>query len=122
MAHLQEWERSYVLTKALRLVHATLAITKCQAAARAKTPEEAKQKRVEVAPICLKGRVQRDEALPEVEVREVEQGAGQTSGGEGEGEDEGAPSEEDKLRAVVGYVISGLDGALWVELMQWMGR
>ena len=110
MAHLQEWERSYVLTKALRLVHATLAITKCQAAARAKTPEEAKLKRVEAAPLCLKGRDERDEALPEVDVRKVEQGEGQASGGKGEDEGESYERESyerEKLCAVAGFVVEG---------------
>ena len=119
MSPLQEWERSYVLTKALRLVHATLAITKCQAAARAKTPEEAKQKRVEAAALFLKGRVERDEALPEVEVREVEQGKGQTSGGEGE--DEGASYEQEKLCAVAKFVVEGLSVEVLREFLEWMG-
>ena len=59
-------------------------ITECPAATRAQTPEEAKQQRVEASPAYLRGRVERDEELPEVEVR---------------GEEEG--SEEEQLRAGV---------------------
>ena len=73
------------------------AITKCPAATRAKTPEEAKRKRVEAAPACLKGRVEEDEVLPVVEVRR---------GGQGE-----------ELQAVVAHVVWELKSELVVELM-----
>ena len=45
------------------------AIRLCPAAAEAGTPEEAKLRRIEAAPVYLRGRVEGDEALPGVEVR-----------------------------------------------------
>ena len=50
------------------MVDRALTVTKCPSATQAETPEEADLKRVEAAPLCLKGRVERDEALPEVEM------------------------------------------------------
>ena len=65
----QEWERAYLLAKARGMVDGARVINKCPAATQAETPEEAKRKRVEAAPLFLKGRVELDEALPEVDVR-----------------------------------------------------
>ena len=67
----QDWERAYLLAKAQGMVDGARLIKKCPAATQAKTPEDAKRKRVEAAPLYLKGRVERDETLPEVEVGEA---------------------------------------------------
>ena len=117
---MQDWERDYFLTKARAMVDGKRDITKCPAATRAATPQEAKQKRVEVAPLSLKGRVERDEPLPEVEVeREAGDRKRARSSSEGEEkEDEGAYKKEE-LRAVVGHVVQHFTGVFFVELMQW---
>ena len=121
---MQDWERDYFLTKARAVVDGKRDITKCPAATRAATPAEAKQKRVEVAPLSLKGRVERDEPLPEVEVgREGGDRKRARSSSEGEEEeeeeDEGSYKKEE-LRAVVGHVVEHFKGVLFVELMRWV--
>ena len=108
---MQDWERDYFLTKARAMVDGKRDVTKCPAATNAKTRSEAKRKRVEVAPLSLKGRVERDEPLPEVEVE-------REGGEEEQKEDEGAFKKEE-LRAVVGHVVEHFKGVLFVELMQW---
>ena len=100
-AALEEPERAYLLAKARAMVDGVRVITRCPAAARAGTAEEAKQRRVEAAPLSLRGRVEREEALPEVEVRGVQN-----------------PGAQEELRAVVGFVLQGLKAELVVELLQ----
>ena len=116
---MQGWERDYFLTKARAMVDGKREITKCPAATNAKTRSEAKRKRVEVAPLSLKGRVERDEPLPEVGVG-MEDGDRKRarSSSEGEEEEEGAYKKEE-LRAVVGHVVEHFKRVLFVELMQW---
>ena len=115
---MQDWEWDYFLTKARAMVDGKREITKGPDATRAATPEEAKEKRVEVAPLSLKGRVERDEPLPEVEVeREDGDRKRARSSREGEEEDEGAYKKEE-LRAVVGHVVEHFKGEHFVELMQ----
>ena len=98
-------------------------INKCPAAAKAKAPEEAKRKRVEAAPLFLKGRVELDEALPEVDVRrEAESKRDRASTDVGVGDDdevgEAEACEQEVLRAVVGFVVKDLKAELVVELLQ----
>ena len=101
-AALEEPERAYLLAKARAMVDGVRVITRCPAAARAGTAEEAKQRRVEAAPLSLRGRVEREEALPEVEVRGVQNPGAQ----------------EELRRAVLGFVLQGLKAELVVELLQ----
>ena len=65
---MQEPERAYLLARAHAMREAVDSITKCPAATRARTAEEAKAKRVEAAPAYLRSRVEEDEALPEVRI------------------------------------------------------
>ena len=102
-------QRVYALIKAHRLSEAVRAINECPAATGARSLEEAKQKRVEVAPLYLKARVKRDQALPEVQVRSEEEGASGEESGEGE-----------KLRAVVGHVVRELKPELVIELAEYL--
>ena len=58
LSRLQATVRIYALVRAHKMPVASDAIiTRCPAAAQAKTPEEAKRTRVEAAPMYLKGRV-----------------------------------------------------------------
>ena len=50
------------------MVDGASTITTCTAQSRAKTRRAVKRKRMEMAPSYLKGRVERDQALPQVEV------------------------------------------------------
>ena len=87
----------------------------------AKTPEEAKRKRVEAAPLYLKGRVERDETLPEVEVGEAGPRQGDRASsdvGDEEGGDGAEAYKQEVLRAVVGFVVNELKAELVVELLQ----
>ena len=110
----QEWERSYVLAKARGITDGVFAIKKFTPAASARTGGAVKRMRVEAAPTYLKGRVEREEALPEVEV-----------GGESQrkrprssiGDEEKAYKEEEQ-GAVVGHVVQELKAELVVELME----
>ena len=115
----QDWERVYVLAKARGMVDGARVNNKCPAATHAKTPEEAKRMRVEAAPLCLKGRVERDETLPEVEVgQEVRRKRGRASSDEGADDDDGEAYQQEVLRAVVGFVVNNLKAELVVELLQ----
>ena len=71
-AAIEDFGRAYLLAKARAMVDGVRVITKCPAAARAGTADEAKQRRVDAAPLSLRGRVEREEALPEVEVSGVQ--------------------------------------------------
>ena len=63
-------------------------IIKCPAATRATTPGEAKPKRVEASPLYLRGRVEREDEMPEVEVAKARgKLKGRASGG-GDGDAE----------------------------------
>ena len=115
----QDWERVYVLAKAQGMVDGARVINKCLAATQAATPEEAKRKRVEAAPLHLKGRVERDETLPEVEVgEEGPRKRGRASSDEGGDDDGGEAFKQEVLRAVVGFVVTELKAELVVELLQ----
>ena len=101
--------RAYLLTRARAMVDGVVVVVKCPAAARAGTAEEAKQRRVEAAPLWLRGRVEGEMALPEVVVEGQEEGAAQSSS-----------YEDERLRAVVGFVLEDLKAELLVELLQAM--
>ena len=109
------------------MVDGVNAITKCPAAARAQTAEEAKRKRVEEAPLFLRGRVEGDLKLPKVEVRSLRRRSKRLRSGEaagvggGGGEDEGERKEEE-LRAVVGHVAREMKGELVVDVMEYLGE
>ena len=109
-----------MLAKARGMVDGVRVIKRCPAAAKAATPEEAKRKRVDAAPLYLKGRVERDETLPEVEVgEEGPRKRGRASSDEGCGEDDdGEAYKQEVLRAVVGFVVNDLKAELVVELLQ----
>ena len=72
--------------------------------------EAANRRRVEEAPLYLQGRLERGEALPEVEV--VEQSAWVVNEGEGGG------YEEEEKAAVARFVVEVLKAELVVELLQ----
>ena len=101
-AALEEPERTYLLAKARAMVDGVRVITRCPAAARAGTAKEAKQRRVEAAPLSLRGRVEREEALPKVEVRWVQN----------------LRAQETLRRAVLRHVVTNLKADLVVELLQ----
>ena len=110
------------------MVDGVNAITKCPAAARAQTAEEAKRKRVEEAPLYLRGRVEGDLKLPKVEVRSLRRrskrlrsGEAAAAAGGGGGEDE-AERKEEELRAVVGHVAREMKGELVVDVMEYLGE
>ena len=113
--------------RARRMVDGVNAITKCPAAARAQTAEEAKRKRVEEAPLYLRGRVEGDLKLPKVEVRSLRRRSKRlrsgeaAAGGGGGGEDEGERKEEE-LRAVVGHVAREMMGELVVDVIEYLGE
>ena len=75
--------------------------------------------RLEAAPPYLRGRVLRDEELPQVEVS-VEEGVGLVAPREpAEGEDEeGGKDKDEELRAVARHVLEQLKAELVVELME----
>ena len=98
--------RAYLLTRARAMVDGVAVIVKCPAAARAGTAEQAKQRRIEAAPLWLRGRMEGEMALPEVVVEGQEEGAAQSS------------YEDERLRAVVGFVLEDLKAELLVELLQ----
>ena len=80
---------AYLLAKARGMVDGAWVIKKGPTATQAKTPEEAKRKRVEAAPLHMRDRVERDETLPEVEVgEEGPRERGRASSDEG-GDDDG---------------------------------
>ena len=97
------------MIKVNRLSEAVRAINECPAATGSISLEKAKQKRVEAAPVYLKARVERDQALPEVQVRSDEEGASVEESWEGE-----------KLRAVVGCVVNELKPELFIELAEYL--
>ena len=119
---MQEPERAYVIARARGMVDGGRAITKCPAAARAKGPEEVKRKRVEAAPLYLKGRVEQDEVLPEVEVLvDRPSKRARIASDDDPSEEEGngpACKQEEELRAVTAFVIHDLKAELLVELLQ----
>ena len=92
------------------MVDGARVINKCPAAASAKTWGEAKRKRVEAAPLCLRGRVERNEKLPEVEVKRA-RASSQADGA-------AAAAKQEELCAVVGFVVKELKAELVVELLQ----
>ena len=108
----QEWERAYTLAKARCMSDAALAIEKTPSAAGARTPEEVQCKRMEAAPLCLRGRVEGGEALPEVGVEEART--------EEQGRGEGGCEKEEELREVARFALEALKAELFVEYMQWM--
>ena len=108
-AALLEPDRVYALIKVHRLSEAVRAINECPAATGARSLEEAKQMRVEAAPVYLKTRVESDQALPDVQVRSEEEGASGEESGEGE-----------RLRAVVGHVVKELKQELVIELAEYL--
>ena len=103
------------------MVDGARVINKCPAATQAKTPEEAKRKRVEAAPLYMRARVERDETLPEVEVGEAgprKRGRASSDVGDEEGGDGAEAYKQEVLRAVVGFVVNDLKAELVVELLQ----
>ena len=77
------------------------------------------------APAYLKGRVERGEALPEVEIavdgpREVGPSVSREGGGEGSEGTGSCVKGEEELQAVVRFVVTELKSELVVELMQWL--
>ena len=106
-AALQEPERAYLLAKARCMVDGARVINKWPAATQAQTPEEAKRKRVEAAPLYLQGRVERDEELPGVEVKRVR------ASSQG-GDDGGAAFKQEELCAVMSFVMTELKAKMTV--------
>ena len=102
----------YLLTKAQKMREAVDVITKCPAAAEAKTRGLAKRKRVEAAPLYLTGRVERDEELPGVEV-EGAKGKKRKS--------EAAREKQEQFAAVLGFVVREMKGDLMVDLQETLG-
>ena len=94
----QEWERSYVLVKARKMSDA---IAHGGVHSSGSSSSGVKRARVEASPSWLEGRVEKGEGLPVVEMR---------SGGGGGEEME-----------VVEYVVKGMKGELFIELMDMMG-
>ena len=91
--------RAYTLAKARCMIDGVRGIQMCPGAARASTPEEAKNHKIEAAPRSLKRRVEWDEALPEVEVKK-------TKGG------------DDMIGEVVEFVLRDLKSELVVEILE----
>jgi hypothetical protein len=85
------------------VVDATESISKAPEKVGAKTRGEAQRAREEAAPAWLRGRVERGEALPSVEV--VEQAGGQEA------------EEEEEVGAVCEYLVRDLKPDLHIELM-----
>ena len=85
------------------MLDATHSITKAPDKAQARTEAETQRAREEAAPAWLRGRVERGEALPSVEV--VEQAGGQES------------KQEEELGAVCEYLMRDLKPDLSIELM-----
>ena len=104
-----------MLTRARAMVDGTRGIRECPAAARAKTSDGAKRLRVEAAPVYLRGRVERGVELPEVEVRTEEE---KGSRKRGRGSRSEAKRTDQRLRAVVGFVVTELKADLVVELLE----
>ena len=105
MCAIQEWERSYVLTKARVLSDATR-----DGATGSTLGGQVKRARAAAAMMvssssssCVKGRVERGEALPAVDVVAVEGGMLEEESG------------------VVEYVVKGMNRSVFVELMEFMG-
>ena len=110
-------KRAYMLLKAQRLREAAQAINDCLSGGPHGTvmaPEEAKRKRVEAAPVYLKGRVERDEALPEVEVRR------DMLGWVARVLHVGQRVRKERLLAVVEHVVLELKPELVVELVEFL--
>ena len=66
---LQEPDRAFLLAKTRAMRDGGEAIIKAGVAARARTRQEERLRQVEAAPPFLKGRAERGDELPEVEVR-----------------------------------------------------
>ena len=66
----RKWDRMCLIVKARWMRGAARAMTRTAARGEARTPEEAKQRSMEAAPLylCLASRAERGEELPEVEV------------------------------------------------------
>lgn len=94
---LKDWSRDLHLTKARRVADATYSITRCPAAVQAKTPEEARSKRVKVAVAFLERRVARGKQLPSA-VHKHHEGPALTS-------------------AVLGHVMGDMMAELFSELL-----
>ena len=71
----QEYEQAYVLSKARRMVDQQVSRRGASTDA-----EEAKRKQVQAAPLYLRGRMKRDEDLPEIEIGSGEEGARRGAG------------------------------------------
>ena len=99
-----ELERAALLSKARAVVDATESISKAPEKVGAKTRGEAQRAREEAAPAWLRGRVERGEALPSVEV--VEQAGGQ--------------KEEEEREAVYEYIVRHMKEDLCIELAEGM--
>ena len=89
--------RAYTLAKARCMIDGVRGIQMCPGAARASTPEEAKNHKIEAAPRSLKRRVEWDEALPEVEVKKAK---------------------NDMIGEVVEFVLRDLKSELVVEILE----
>ncbi len=101
-----ELEKPFLLSKARAVLDATLSITKAPDKQQAQTQAEAQRAREEAAPLYLRGRVCRGEALPVLEV------VGQT--GQHDDEDE----EEKERDAVCCWLVDGVSEDLHVEVME----
>ena len=119
-----EPERCYTLAKARGIHDGIHVIRKCPAASLAGTPEEAKRKRVEASPAYLRGRVEEEAELPEVEVMghgegdrdsERDRKRGRSSS---EGQDEAGEFKQEELSAVALHVVAQLKAELVLDLME----
>ena len=101
----QEWERPYTLTKARQLICATTASSDIDTATTTKrrTRDRVKKARIRASPASLRGRIERAELLPVVEV--VAGGGGAVG----------------VLGSVVRSVVESLKPELFMELIDMMG-
>ena len=107
---LQEPDRAFLLAKTRAMRDGGEAIIKAGVAARARTRQEERLRQVEAAPPFLKGRAERGDELPEVEVR------GKRARVEEEGQ--GAVRKRERLKVVLRYVLEEMKGELVGELVQ----
>lgn len=106
----QEMERSYLLVRARAMVDDKESISKAPEKARASCERAAQAARESMAPVHLKGRVERRQPLSTAEVRVVRRSKRKA------GED--AVVQDELRRAVLGFCIGGLNADLFEELRQ----
>ena len=103
------------MAKAHRILDGVVAIRRCPAAVQ---PEEAKRRRVDAAPLFLRGRVERGEKLPRIWLFKELVGAWAKQPGDYEEEGEFMREE---LSGVLELVIEGMKTELMMELVKMMG-